>query len=820
MEKKNVWKWLILVGLTAWSLAIVYPLSEKVKLGLDLQGGTRFVLQVDTSELDADAARDAQSRALEVIRNRVDAMGVSEPVIYTEPGNRIIVEIPGLKTEDRERAIKNIQSAAFLEFRMVHADNTRLTEEFLNKGVAPDGYRIVTVDEPRQGGGSEPVKYLKRDKSKDAPGTEEADVRKRLAAFKAPAGHELMLQRARNHEQDLFLPNFVSKRREITGESIANAAIDYDMVQRPVVSMRFDSAGARRFGNLTGDYAPGGAKNPGNTRRQLAIILDGTLYSAPTIREAIYGGQAQIEGSFSIKEAQDLALVLRAGALPAPVKLLEERTVDPTLGKDSIESGKRATLLGGAAVMLFMLAYYMLAGVVANVALLMNVLLLPVGLIVTGGFFSTLANSGMAAGGVQLPTLTLPGIAGIALTIGMAVDANVLIYERMREEQKAGKRFKAVVDAGYLKAFSAIFDSNLTTLISAVILFWVGTGPVRGYAVTLSAGVLVSMYTALVITRMVFDLLTKTNIQQLKMLEIVRETKIDFLKISKFFIALSVIVILVVSATFVKRGKANFGVDFLGGASITLQFNERVSMDQVRATLDVAGVPNAAIQYQKAAVVGTEGAVAEYLEIKTEFESGKKAADVLVATYADQGFRVLKEDSVGPQIGKELQGKALKAVILALLAIIAYVSFRFEFPFAAGAVVALFHDVIVAVGVFCLLGGQLSVSMLAAVLTIIGYSVNDTIVIFDRVRENMKLYPNKGFAEVANLSLNQTLGRTLLTSFATLLSVVALLVFGGGAIYDFALVLFIGMISGVYSTIYVATPVVMFWHRSKKTAAA
>ncbi len=820
MDKKHVWKWLILVGLTAWSLAIVTPLRDKIKLGLDLQGGTRFVLQVDTRELDSDASRDAQSRALEVIRNRVDAMGVSEPVIYTEPGNRIIVEIPGLKTEDRERAIKNIQSAAFLEFRMVHPDNDRLTDEVMAKGLAPEGYRIVTVDETRPGGGSEAVKYLKRDKAKDAPGTTEADVRKRLAAFKAPAGYELMLQRARHLEQDLFLPNFVSKRRELTGESIANAAIDYDMVQRPVVSMRFDSAGARRFANLTADYAPGGAKNPGNTRRQLAIILDGTLYSAPTIREAIYGGQAQIEGSFSIKEAQDLSLVLRAGALPAPVQLLEERTVDPTLGKDSIESGKRATLIGGAAVMLFMLGYYLLAGVVANVALLMNILLLPVGLIVTGGFFSMIANSGLSAGGVALPTLTLPGIAGIALTIGMAVDANVLIYERMREEQRAGKRFKFVIEAGYDKAFSAIFDSNLTTLITAVILFWVGTGPVRGYAVTLSAGVLVSLYTALVITRMAFDLLSRTNLQHLKMLELVRETRIDFLKISKYFVAVSVVVILVVSAMFINKGKANFGVDFLGGASLTLQFTEKVPMEQVRDTLVSAGVANAAIQYQKAAVVEAEGAVAEYLEVKTDFDSGKKAADALVTAYADQGFRVLKEDSVGPQIGKELQVKALWATALALLAIIIYVSVRFEFPFAAGAVVALFHDVIVAVGVFCLLGGQLSVSMLAAVLTIIGYSVNDTIVIFDRVRENLKLYPGKPFAEVANLSLNQTLGRTLLTSFATLLSVVALLVFGGGAIYDFALVLFIGMVSGVYSTIYVATPVVMFWHRSKKPAAA
>jgi SecD/SecF fusion protein len=819
MEKKNVWKWLILVGLTAWSMAIIYPVSTKVKLGLDLQGGTRFVLQVDTSELDSDASRDAQSRALEVIRNRVDAMGVSEPVIYTEPGNRIIVEIPGLKTEDRERAIKNIQSAAFLEFRMVHPDNDRLTDEFMAKGSAPEGFRIITVDEPRQGGGSEPVKYLKRDKSKDAPGTEEADVRKRLASFKAPAGYELMLQRARNHQQDLFLPSFVSKRRELTGESIANAAIDYDMVQRPVVSMRFDSAGSKRFANLTSDYAPGGAKNPGNNRRQLAIILDGTLYSAPTIREAIFGGQAQIEGSFSVKDAQDLSLVLRAGALPAPVKLLEERTVDPTLGKDSIDSGKRATLIGGAAVMLFMLAYYLLAGVVANVALIMNMLLLPVGLIVTGGFFSMLANSGMAAGGIELPTLTLPGIAGIALTIGMAVDANVLIYERMREEQRAGKRFKFVIDAGYDKAFSAIFDSNLTTLITAVILFWVGTGPVRGYAVTLSAGVLVSVYTALVITRMVFNLLAKTNIQHLKMMEIVRETKIDFLKISKFFIALSIIAIIGLSAVFISKGKANFGVDFLGGASITMQFSEKVPMEQVRDTLEASAI-NASIQYQKASVVGTEGAVQEYLEIKTDFENGKKAADILVAAYEAQDFRVLKEDSVGPQIGRELQGKALWATALALIAIIIYVSIRFEFPFAAGAVVALFHDVIIAVGVFCLLGGQLSVSMLAAVLTIIGYSVNDTIVIFDRVRENLKLYPGKSFAEVANLSLNQTLGRTLLTSFATLLSVVALLVYGGGSIYDFALVLFIGMISGVYSTIYVATPVVMFWHTSKKTAKA
>jgi len=343
---------------------------------------------------------------------------------------------------------------------------------------------------------------------------------------------------------------------------------------------------------------------------------------------------------------------------------------------------------------------------------------------------------------------------------------------------------------------------------------------VRGYAVTLSAGVIVSMYTALVITRMLFNLLGRTKIQHLRMMQFVGETKIDFLKVSKPFIAISLLVIVTCSVLFVQRGRANFGVDFLGGSAITFQFSERVDMEEVRGVLEGAGVRNPSIQYQKAAVVEGGEAVQEYLEIKTDFESGKLASDTLVQKYADKGFRVLKDDSVGPQIGKELQRKALIATLLSLVAIIIYVSIRFELPFAVGAVVALFHDVLVAVGIFCALGGQLSLSMLAAVLTIIGYSVNDTIVIFDRIRENRKLFPGRKFSEMANLSLNQTLGRTLLTSFATLLTVVALLVFGGGSIYDFALVLFIGMISGVYSTIYIATPVVMFWHREKKPAAS
>lgn len=812
MDKQSLWKWLLLIGLTAWSIAVVYPPREKIKLGLDLQGGTRFVLQVDTTELEADAARDAQARAIEVIRNRVDAMGVAEPVIYAEPGNRIVVEIPGLKTEDRERAIKNIQSAAYLEFRMVHPDNDSLTDDLLGKGIAPEGYRIVTV--PTPGGREE--KLFRRDKSRDPPGVSEEEIRRRVTAFNAPAGYELLLERVRRNDQEFFRPAYVHRRAELKGESIANAGIDYDMVQRPVVTMSFDRRGAKRFENLTRDYAPGGAKNPGNRPRQLGIVLDGTLYSAPNINEPIYGGNAQITGSFTLREAQDLALVLRAGALPAPVKMLEERTVDPTLGRDSVNSGRRATIIGGLATMAFMLIYYTIAGGVANIALIMNIVLLPVGLIVTGGFLSLLANTGNAGSAVSLPTLTLPGIAGIALTIGMAVDANVLIFERMREELKAGKRFKFMVDAGYNKAFSAIFDANITTLITAIILFWQGTGPVRGYAVTLSAGVLVSMYTALVITRMLFDLIGRTNIQQLKMLELIRETKIDFLKVAKPFIAVSIVVILGSWAVFFQKGSANFGVDFLGGDAVTLQFNEKLPVEQIRAVIEGAGIRGAKIQYQRATIVEGGENVHEYLEIKTPFETGKKASEAVVSAFGAQGYRVLKEDSVGPQIGRELQRKAIVATLLALVALIIYVSFRFEFPFAIGAVVAVFHDVLIAVGVFCLLGGSLDLTMVAAVLTIIGYSVNDTIVIFDRVRENLKLHPGKSFVEVANLSINQTLSRTILTTLTTLFVVVSLLLFGGGAIYELSMLLFIGMIAGIYSTIYIATPVVMFWHRKDK----
>ncbi len=815
MDKNTIWKWLILIGVTAWSIVIVTPLREKIKLGLDLKGGTSYVLEVDTTGLEPNALKDAQSRALEVIRNRIDAMGVSEPIIYPEPrNNRIIVQIPGLKTEDRERAIKNIQSAAFLEFRMVHPKNDELVADLFEKNLVPEGYKVVNIEE-QQGSRWRSGDYYKRDKSKDVPGTTEQDVRLKIKSFQAPPGYECMLMKEIVQEQDLYKPYFVSRRRELTGESLKNAGIDYQQFMQPIVTLKFDAKGAKRFAAVTSDYAPGGAKNPNpEGRRYLAIVLDGTLYSAPFIKTAIHGGEAIIEGSFTLKEAQDLSIVLRAGSLPAPVKVIEERTVDPSLGQDSITSGKKAAVYACIVVMVFMIGYYLLGGIVANIALALNLVLLPLGMMVVSGFFSLIDTGGMTGGPISLPTLTLPGIAGIALTIGMAVDANVLIFERMREEQRMGKTFKTVISTGYEKAFSAIFDSNITTILAAVIMFWLGSGPVRGYAVTLSAGIAVSMYTAIVVTRMVFELIAKyTSLQHLKFLQLIRETRIDWIGMKWIAGGLSIIVIVGTMVLFFLRGPANFGVDFTGGATVTLQYETKQPTENVRAALAAVGIGDASIQYQKEMIAQAEGQK-EYLELRVPFKDGEKAVQAVVGQYPD--YKVVKQDSVGPQVGKELQEKGLIAIAVSLLGMIIYISWRFEFGFSVGAVVALLHDVLVTIGVFTLLGRQLSMNSIAALLTIIGFSVNDTIVIFDRIREDVKLYRDKSFREVANLSINQTLSRTLLTSFTALMSVVCLLVFGGGAINDFALTLFIGMISGVYSTVYVATPVAMIWHPEKK----
>lgn len=823
MKKAGIWKWLILIGLVSWSLMLATPIQEKVKLGLDLRGGTSFTLEIDESNLDSKKERkEARQRALEIIRNRVDGMGMTEPIIYPVPdSNRLVVQMPGLQEEDRDQALRTLEQKAFLEFRMVHPEKDEMVEDLFEKEVAPEGYKIITHSEQGRAGQVVERHYYKR--TKEAEGEKEAEeLSQQIKRFEAPPGYEFMLREVEiKPGVKAYEPYYVQRKRELTGEYITDASVDYQRFGQPMVSLKLDSEGKRRFRNVTKDYAPGGEKNPGEEQRFLAIVLDGTLYSAPWLKTPIYNGKAVIEGSFSVQEAQRLATVLQAGSLPTPVDLVEERGVDPSLGRDSIRSGKNAAIFAGVAVVIFMLAYYLGAGVVANLALILDILLLPLGMLMVSGFLSFFTGeTGGASSKLALPTLTLPGIAGIVLTIGMAVDANVLIFERIREEQRSGKRFMPAVAAGYEKAFSTIFDANITTLITAVILFWQGAGPVRGFAVTLSAGIVVSMYTVLVVTRMLFNIVgEKGNVQKLKMLRLVKDTNIDFLSKRHIAAVISGLLIIVTWIGFAQKGQDNFGVDFTGGTSLVFNFEEKVPVQDLRDALHAEGIEDPFIQYQDVISGSSADGMDEFMELKVGHEDGDLAKDTVLETFSGQGFKNIKTDSVGPQVGEELKQKGIYAIVLALIGIIIYVSVRFEFAFAAGAITALLHDVLITIGVFCILGNQLSLPIIAALLTIVGYSVNDTIVVFDRIREDLKLYKGRPYKEICNISINQTLSRTLLTSLTTVLSVTILLVFGGGAIQDFALALFIGVIVGTYSSMFVATPVVLFWHREQDKSA-
>ena len=849
MDKNAVWKWLILLLLAVASLALIYPPTDRkdaegrittrgrLRLGLDLQGGTSFVIEVDENELRkqiADRGEDieadelskrvraevtrARDIGLEQIRNRVDGLGIAEPAIFPQGDTRAVIQMPGIDPAKRDEARTTIESVAFLEFRLVHEESDPWVRQLFADGVAPRGFKI-----PDQFSGRGP--YYVRDTAAVPDRALDRAFWTQLRSFPRPReGAEFFLEKDKAPSgATIYRPYYLDTKVQLTGKAVRSAMVDYDHLGLPKINLEFTREGRRLFARVTRNYCPDGEMNRGREGRQLAIVMDGRLYSAPTIKTEISQGTAEITGQFSREEAYRLVNVLMSGALPAPMKIIEERTVAPTLGRDSVRSGVNAALYGGIAVLAFMLVYYRFAGLVANLALLLNLLLLPVGAVIVSGFMGVVTRAAMGSG-FDLPTLTLPGIAGIVLTLGMAVDANVLIYERVREEQKAGKHFLPAIDAGYDKAFTTILDSNLTTLIAAIIMFWQGSGPVRGYAITLSAGILVSMYTAIVVTKMLFHALVRRfGLQTLRMLEWVRGANLDFLKWRRAAFALSGVLLLASLAAFYIRGNRNLGVDFVGGASLTLQYDTsqgRVPEAELRAALTAAGLRDAQIQYQEQRAAGDGGRTAEILVVRVDAGAGEAAQAALLPRLEGRAPQVLQIESVGPQVGRELKKKGLTALFWAMVAMVIYISWRFEFGYAVGAIVALLHDAVISVGLFCLAGRQLSTPMIAVVLTIIGYSVNDTIVIFDRIRESRKLYRDRKLFDLANLSINATLSRTLLTSGTTLLSVLALLIFGGGAINDFALLLLFGVAVGTYSTIFIATPIAMMWRHDALGASS
>ena len=586
-----------------------------------------------------------------------------------------------------------------------------------------------------------------------------------------PDGYEL-----KDVDKEKILLN---QKTLLTGDTLVNAEVKFDQSRfnEPYVAIEFNAKGSSVFSEITG----------ANTGKRLAIVLDGKVHSAPRINERIPSGKASITGRFTVEEASDLAIILRAGTLPAPIYIEEERTVGPLLGRDSINSGIRASLIGLILIFIFMVVYYLFAGMIASFAMLLNFVII----LGTLGWIHT--------------TLTLPGIAGMILTIGMAVDANVLIFERMREEMATGKHMRSVISFGYDKAYSAILDSNITTLIAAALLFQFGSGPIKGFGVTLSIGLMASMFTGIFVTRIIFELIsTNKNFTKLPMLKLFPKTNIDF--IAKRWIAytLSIIVLLAGLGTFIMRGEKMYGIDFTGGQIQEYSFSKHVSTEDVRKIIDGIGVRDATIQ---------QFVNKNQVLIKTSLDEADKIGDALKTGFQDNPYELLRVEKVGPSVGKLLKKNALLALIWSLAGILIYVGIRFKnMAFAAAGVLALFHDVFIGMGALAMAGGEMDLNIIAALLTIAGYSVNDTIVIYDRIRENLKLYRKASMKEIVNMSVNQTLSRTVITTFMTLLAVVSIFLFGGEVLRPFSFVLLAGMISGVYSTVFIASPLLISWH--------
>jgi SecD/SecF fusion protein len=711
--------------------------AGQIKLGLDLQGGTSFLVAMDTNKLEQAEQKDrVLAQAIEVLRKRVDAFGVAEPVIQPTGENMIEIQLPGLSEAEKEHAREQIQRAAFLEFRMVHENSSQL----IGQNLIPPGYEVLTLIREEDG---------------------------------------------RTIRQPFLVK--IQPEQGLTGQYVRRASVNFHPVtNHPEVSLTFTSEGAAIFAELT-------RRNVG---RLLAIVLDGELYSAPVIRVPILDGRASISGDFSMAEAFGLANVLE-NPLEVPLIYLQEFSVEPSLGKDSIRSGVRASLIGLILVAAFMLAYYLVAGLIANVALLLNLIIL------LGVLCSIEA------------ALTLPGIAGIVLTIGMAVDANVLIFERIREELSAGKSLRGAVSAGYDKAFSTIFDANVTTLIASIILIFLGTGPVKGFGVTLTIGLTASMFTALVVTRLCFDwLLVNGWLKKLTMLQFVKPSHWDFLKWAKPAFVLSWALVGIGLGYAFYRGADIFGVDFRGGDRLTLSFDQKMEIGALRNTLVEAGFTDVSLQFQKD-MFGEE-----LLQVTSTFNTGPEVQETLKTNFPAAGFDTVQTYNVGPTIGQEILRTAVIAVLLAMFGILIYVAFRYEFSFALAATIAVLHDLFMTIGWFCLTGREFSAPMVAALLTIIGFSINDTIVIFDRVREDLKLGLRGSFKDVINHSLNKTLSRTIITSGTMLLATLALYMFGGPVINDFAFTFLVGIIVGTYSTIYIASAFVLWWHKGERPKAA
>jgi len=736
--RKRVLALVLVVIAVGLSIVMIWPPDKKIPLGLDIKGGTSFLIRLQQTDKDKEITTSMLDQAVEVIRKRVDYFGASEPIISPVGKDRILVQIPGLSAEKIQEARTQLSRVAKLEFSLVHPQNAELIPQIESgQGILPPDYRLVTYTLEGRDGKKQQEKLL------------------------------------------------VHKRPDLTGDHITHAFAAYQ--NQWEVSLELDAEGAKRFDELAAAHF----------QERFAILLDGAVQSAPSINAKYFGGRAQISGRMGETESRNLASVLE-NPLQTPVSIEEERSVSPTLGADSIRASILAGLVGLAITLVCVLFYYRFAGLIACLALLINIVLLI-------GSFQ------LIPGGV---VLTLPGIAGIILTIGLAVDASVLIYERLREELALGKSLKIALQAAYQKAFSSIFDANVTTLITATILFWKASGPVRGFAIALTLGILASLFTALIVGRNVFEWFVDTGrLTKVKMLHLISSQHINFLGKGLLAVLCSLALIIAGATSFYLKGEKNFGVDFKGGDLLTLSSPKIIDVGRVRNALASMNIADATIQ--ESAQGGKY-----YITVRTPLHTSDAVKAQLPQTMPDSQFHVEGSDRVGALVGGELARNSLIALGLGILGILIFVTFRFELSFAVGAIVALLHDVIITVGVFSLLGRELSLTMVGAILTIAGYSINDTIVVYDRIREGLASSKRGSIEQIMNDSINQTLSRTILTSTVTLIPILCLFFFGGSVLRDFALAIIVGVVVGTYSSIFIASPIVLWWTRARGGSAS
>jgi SecD/SecF fusion protein len=729
---------LLILGAAGWMVV-----TRPARLGLDLRGGTQIVLEA-TDSPDRRVDGDTVARTLEVLRRRVDQLGVAEPTLQRSGERRVLVELPGVY--DPAEAVEVIGRTAQLTL-----------------------HPVLGLAEPAAG---EPAPTRPPANTDELVLADEGGGRLRLG----PAA--------------------------LTGEAVgdARAELDPQAQVRWQVAIEFQGDGGRRWAELTGEAACQPADDP---RRRVAIVLDRQVISSPQVdpsvacEQGIGGGQTVITGDFTDREAQDLSLLIRAGALPVPVEVVSQRTVGPTLGEAAIKASVQAAVLGTALTILYMIAYYRLLGGLAAVALCCYGLL---------SFAVLLA---------LRATLTLPGIAGFVLAIGMAVDANVLVFERMREEHRAGAGLRPSLERGFTKALSAVADSNITTLLAAVLLFLLASGAVRGFGVTLSVGVLVSMFTTLVVTRVLVELVTRAAAvrQRPGLLGLEGGGRLatwlatrgpDLLGRARWWLAGSLVALLLAGAGLVVRGP-NFGVEFTGGRLLEYRTERPVDLDAARRALAEAGFPRAVVQAS-----GDGDLSVRTGQLDQAGEERVRRAVTGVGGQAEE----LRDEFIGPTIGAELRRKALIALGIALVVQLGYLAARFRWTFGAAAVIAMFHDVAILLGLFAWLGKPLDGVFLAALLTVIGYSVNDSVVVFDRIRERLRARTREPLDRLVNDACLQTVPRTINTGLGALFILAALFVLGGDTLTDFALALLVGILVGTYSSVFVAAPLlVAFEHR-------